>query len=349
MKGRKLFIIFLLVFTILLSSFSFYAYQVVYAPNVLVEKESRILIIDSDETFKSLQSKLYEDDFVQDIVAFSLLAKIMDYDQYIKPGRYKLKANMSNIDAIRMLRAGLQEPVNLTFNNIRLKDEIAEKITKNIELTPYEFNRSLNKFIADNQEGFNEKNIVSMFIPNTYHVYYDISGDELVERMHYEYRQFWSEERKRKADSIGLTPLEVSTLASIVQAESIKRDEGKKIAGLYMNRLKKGIALQADPTLVFASGDFTIKRVLNVHKEIDSPYNTYKYPGLPPGPINMPFIHSIDAVLNYEDHNYFYMCAREDFSGYHNFASTLSEHLNNAARYQRQLTIEQRKARMNNK
>lgn len=347
MKGRKFFIIFLLVFTILLSSFSFYAYQVAYAPNILVEKENRILIVDSEETFKSLQSKLYKGDFVQDMVAFSLLAKIMDYDKYIKPGRYKLEANMSNLEAIRMLRAGLQEPVNLTFNNIRLKDEIAEKITKNIELTPEEFDQALNKFIADNQEGFNEKNIVGMFIPNTYHVYYDISGDELVERMHYEYRQFWNEERKRKADSIGLTPLEVSTLASIVQAESIKRDESAKIAGLYMNRLKRGIALQADPTLVFASGDFTIKRVLNVHKEIDSPYNTYKYPGLPPGPINMPFIHSIDAVLNYEDHNYLYMCAREDFSGYHNFASTLNEHLNNAARYQRQLTIEQRKARMN--
>lgn len=347
MKGRKFFIIFLLVFTILLSSFSFYAYQVVYSPNILVDKEDRILIIDEDETFKSLQEKLYEENYVQNLVAFSLLSKLMDYDQYIKPGRYKLEANMNNLQAIRKLRAGLQEPVSVTFNNIRLKEEIAEKITKNIQLTPEEFEQSLEHFIENNEAGFNDNNIIGMFIPNTYHVYYDISGDELVERMHYEYKKFWNDERKRKADSIGLTPLEVSTLASIVQAESVKRDESPKIAGLYMNRLKRGIALQADPTLVFASGDFSIKRVLNIHKEVDSPYNTYKYAGLPPGPINMPFIHSLDAVLNYEDHNYLYMCAREDFSGYHNFAATLNEHLKNAARYQKQLTIEQRKARMN--
>lgn len=347
MKGRKFTVIFLLVFTILLSSFSFYAYQVVYSPNILVDKEDAILIINSDESFKSLQNKLYEGDYVQDLVAFSLMAKLMDYDQYIKPGRYKLKANMSNLEAIRMLRGGIQAPVNVTFNNIRLREEIADRITANIELTPEQFDQALNDFIRNNDAGFDESNIISMFIPNTYHVYYDISGEELVERMHFEYKQFWNEDRKRKAESIGLTPFEVSTLASIVQAESIKREESATIAGLYMNRLKRGIALQADPTLVFAAGDFSIKRVLNVHKEIDSPYNTYKYPGLPPGPINMPFIHSIDAVLNYEDHNYLYMCAKEDFSGYHNFAATLNEHLKNAARYQKQLTIEQRKARMN--
>lgn len=348
MKRKKIFVVFLLVFTILLSSFSFYAYQIIYSANILVEKEDKVLIIDSDETFKSLQDKLYDMNYVQDLVSFSLLAKLMHYDTQIKPGRYLLKADMSNVQAIRLLRSGLQQPVNITFNNIRLKDEIAEKITSNIELTPEAFNKALEAYIHTNQEGFNENNIISMFIPNTYQVYYDVTGEQLVERMHDEYERFWNEERKKKADSIGLTPLEVSTLASIVQAESIKADESRKIAGLYMNRLKHGIPLQADPTLVFASGDFTIKRVLNVHKEVDSPYNTYKYAGLPPGPINMPTIHSIDAVLNYEDNDYLYMCAREDFSGYHNFASTLSQHLKNAARYQKQLTIEQRKARLNN-
>ena len=155
--------------------------------------------------------------------------------------------------------------------------------------------------------------------------------------------------RKEKARKINLDLKEVSVLASIVQAESIKKEESKIIAGLYKNRLDKGIALQADPTLVFASGDFTLKRVLNVHKEIDSPYNTYLNRGLPPGPINMPTIHSIDAILNHDDHNYLYMCAKEDFSGYHNFASNMRDHLNNARRYQRQLSIEQRKARMNGK
>ena len=154
-----------------------------------------------------------------------------------------------------------------------------------------------------------------------------------------------NDERKQKAKEVGLTPIEVSILASIVQAESVKEDEAPTIAGLYLNRLKKGIALQADPTLVFAVGDFTLKRVLNEHKEIDSPYNTYKYQGLPPGPVNMPEIFSIEAVLNYLPSNYYYMCAKEDFSGYHNFTNSYAEHLRNATRYQQSLTREMRKAK----
>jgi UPF0755 protein len=161
--------------------------------------------------------------------------------------------------------------------------------------------------------------------------------------MNREHRNFWTQERKQKASALGLTPIEVSILASIVQAESIKPDEAPVIAGLYINRLKQGIPLQADPTLVFAVGDFTLKRVLNEHKEIDSPYNTYMYPGLPPGPINMPEMNSLNAVLDYKKTNYIYMCAREDFSGYHNFTSSYKQHMNNAIKYQRALTIEIRK------
>lgn len=149
-----------------------------------------------------------------------------------------------------------------------------------------------------------------------------------------EYNKFWTEERKNKASRLGLSPNEVSTLASIVQAETQKADERPKVAGVYLNRLNINMPLQADPTLVFASGDFTIKRVLNIHKEIDSPYNTYKYTGLPPGPINLPEITALEAVLNYEDHSYLYFCAKEDFSGYHAFATNLTDHLNNARRYQ---------------
>ena len=169
----------------------------------------------------------------------------------------------------------------------------------------------------------------------------------LVERMNEEYQRFWNDNRIAKAKNIGLKPMEVSILASIVQAENSQNDEGQRIAGLYMNRLNQNMRLGADPTVVFAVGDFTLKRVLNEHLEVDSPYNTYKYGGLPPGPINMPTIRNIDAVLNYEQHSYLYMCAREDFSGYHNFATTYSEHLANARKYQRQLSIEQRKARQN--
>lgn len=348
MGKRKYLVIFLLLFSILLSSFAFYGYQILYSPNILVEKESRYLVVDQDETFKSLQDKLYDNHYVNDLVSFSFLAKLMDYDVSIKPGRYALDKNMTNLEAIRLLRAGKQEPVDITFNNIRLIRDLPEKITANLMITPAQFDTALIKFIDSNEHGFNEQNIISMFIPNTYEVYYDISADGLVQRMLNEYKRFWNEDRLAKARAMGLTPKEVSILASIVQAESIKKEESPIIAGLYYNRLEKGIALQADPTLVFAAGDFTIKRVLNEHKEVESPYNTYKYAGLPPGPINMPTIHSLDAVLNYEDHNYLYMCAKEDFSGYHNFASTLREHLNNARRYQRQLSIEQRKARLNN-
>ena len=347
MKRRNIFVIFILVSTILLSSFSFYAYQIIYSPNFQVDKDDKLLVVEKDETFKSLQNKLYDDNYVQDLVSFSFLAKLMGYDENIKPGRFLIKSNMTNLQVIRLLRSGIQQPVNVTFNNIRLKDELAGRLTKNIALTEEEFDDALNQFIQTNEYGFNEKNIISMFIPNTYQVYYDVSGQALLDRLHDEYQRFWNEERRQKAEALNMTPLEVSTLASIVQAESVKKDESAKIAGLYLNRLKRGIALQADPTLVFASGDYGLKRVLNVHKEIDSPYNTYKYAGLPPGPINMPFIHSIDAVLNAENHNYIYMCAKEDFSGYHNFAANYNEHLRNAARYQRQLTIEQQKARMN--
>ncbi len=349
MRNRKYLVIFLLLFSILLSSFAFYGYQILYSPNILVEKEARYLVVEQGETFKTLQAKLYDNHYVNDLVSFSFLARLMDYDKSIKPGRYALDKNMTNLQAIRLLRAGKQEPVNITFNNVRLISDLPEKITSNLMISPAEFDTALIKFIDSNEHGFNQQNIISMFIPNTYEVYYNISAEGLVERMHDEYERFWNNDRLTKAKAMGLTPKEVSTLASIVQAESIKKEESPIIAGLYYNRLEKGIALQADPTLVFAVGDFTLKRVLNEHKEVESPYNTYKYAGLPPGPINMPTIHSLDAVLNYEDHNYLYMCAKEDFSGYHNFASNLRDHLNNARRYQRQLSIEQRKARLNNK
>jgi UPF0755 protein len=269
----------------------------------------------------------------------------MNYDENVKPGRYLLKGSMTNIEAVRLLRSGLQAPVRITFNNVRLINDLTEKITKNLALTPEEFEASLIKYAINNSRGFNRSNILTMFIPNTYEVYYTVSADNLIERMHDEYERFWTDERKQKAMELGLKRTEVSILASIVQAESVKKEESPIIAGLYINRLKQGIPLQADPTLVFAVGDFSLKRVLEIHKEVDSPYNTYKYAGLPPGPVNMPEIASIDAVLDYQKSDYLYMCAKEDFSGYHNFSSDYNEHMRNAARYQNALTIEQRKAR----
>lgn len=335
---KKLF--FFLLFSVLLISFGFYAWQITYTPNVLVGKQARPLVIPRGSDFKDVQRLLHEGDYTQDLISFSFISRLMDYDESIKPGRYLLKPNLSNVEAIRILRAGIQEPVNITFNNVRLVKDLSEKITRNLNMKPQEFQAAVIRFAMDNPYGFNKDNVLSMFIPNTYEVYFNVSPEELVDRMHREFQNFWTEERQQKAQAAGLTPIEVSILASIVQAESIKHDEAPVIAGLYINRLKKGIPLQADPTLVFAVGDFSLKRVLNEHKEIDSPYNTYKYRGLPPGPVNMPEIFALEAVLNYTKSDYLYMCAKEDFSGRHNFTHSYSQHLNNASRYQRALTRE---------
>lgn len=342
MKSYTRLILFLLL-AILGISFSFYAFQVVYTPNFLVGRDSQVLLIKDGATFQDVQRQLHEGNYVQDLVSFSFLAKLMDYDDQVKPGRYIIRPGMTNLEAVRILRSGKQHPVDVTFNNVRLISDLAEKITHNLGMTPAEFEAALVKFAMNNPDGFTKDNVMAMFIPNTYEVYYNITPDGLVQRMNSEYKKFWNDTRRGQAKELGFTPVEVSVLASVVQAESIQPDEAPVIAGLYINRLKKGIALQADPTLVFAVGDFTLKRVLNEHKEIDSPYNTYKYRGLPPGPINLPEIRSIDAVLNYTPSDYLYMCAKEDFSGRHNFTSDYQEHMNNAIRYQRALTIEQRK------
>ena len=228
-------------------------------------------------------------------------------------------------------------PTQITFNNVRFKEELAEKISRTIGINEEEFLAALNDQARIEKLGFNPETIMAMFIPNTYEVYWTISIDELFNRMKKEHDDFWNENRRQKAQALGLNITDVSTLASIVQAESSKNDESPKIAGLYLNRLQKNMLLQADPTVKFALGDFSIQRILTKDTKVDSPYNTYRYRGLPPGPINLPTITSIDAVLNYEEHNYIYMCAKEDFSGYHRFARTLSEHNKNARLFQRAL------------
>lgn len=335
-------LIFFLLFSVLLISFGYYAWQIIYTPNVLVGKEPRPLVIPKGATFKDVQAMLHKGDYTQDLISFSFLSKLMDYDEQVKPGRYLLKPNLSNVEAIRLLRAGIQEPVKVTFNNVRLIRDLSEKITRNLNMKPEEFEAALIGFAMNNRYGFTKDNVMCMFIPNTYEMYFNVSPEDLIARMQSEYEKFWNEERRKKAEAIGLTPVEVSILASIVQAESVKPDEAPIIAGLYINRLKNDIALQADPTLVFAVGDFTLKRVLNEHKEIDSPYNTYRNRGLPPGPVNMPEIFALDAVLNHAKTNYLYMCAKEDFSGRHNFTHSYRQHLINASKYQRALTREMR-------
>jgi len=336
-KNKKFFVALMVFASVFFSTFSLYVYQMINTPNVLVDREDKFLYIADGATFKNVQDSLFKGDYVGNLVAFSVLAKFMKYDQNIKPGRYLLKKNMSNREAILLLRSGKQVPVSVTFNNVRLKDELSEKITRQLEIDSATFGNVLNDTSLIQKYGFNLYTIPAMFIPNTYEVYWNIGAKKLLERFHWEYQQFWNAERLGKAREIGLSPIEISILASIVQAETTKMDEAPRIAGVYINRLKRNIPLQADPTLVFALGDFSIKRVIKEYFKIDSPYNTYKYAGLPPGPINVPSIAALDAVLNYEKHSYLYFCADEDFSGYHNFAKSLKQHLNNARRYQNAL------------
>lgn len=340
MRKKYFIAIFLVVFTMMLSSFAFYTYQIIYTPNVLIEEEDRYFAIPKGTTFKQLQNMLSEQRIVNDLVSFSFLAKLKDLDENVKNGMYLIKGDMTNVELINLLRSGAQTPVKLTFSHARLLNQLPKALTHNLEIDSADLAPLLMHDTTAIYYGFSKETFISMFIPNTYEVYWTLTPRGLLDRMKQEYDRFWTEERKQKAEQLGMTQEEVSTLASIVQGETNKMDEAPAIAGVYINRLKRRIPLQADPTLVFAIGDFSIRRILNKDKEFESPYNTYKYYGLPPGPINMPSIPALNAVLNYEDHNYLYFCAKADFSGYHAFARTLREHNVNARKFQRALNME---------
>lgn len=337
MKNKKIFMVALIVFSVLLTSFTFYAWQILFTPNILVEQESRAFTIRPGESFKNVQDRLYEERIVQESVSFGFLAKLMDYDEAVKPGFYVFDKNMTNLAAVRMLRSGRQKPIRLTFNNIRTREELAEKLGDKLMFSKQEMDSLLNSQAVAKEYGLDTATIISLFLPNTYEFYWNTSARDFMDRMKEEYDKFWNEERMQKAQRLGLSPSEVYTLASIVNAETGKLDEMPRVAGVYLNRLNMNMPLQADPTLKFALNDFAIKRILNKDKEVDSPYNTYMYRGLPPGPINMPPIASVDAVLNAETHKYIYFVAREDFSGYHTFSTNYDEHMKNARKYQKAL------------
>jgi UPF0755 protein len=313
-------------------------YRMIYKPNVWLNGQpSAAFNIKSGSTWDDVKKMLYKNGTIIHRESFERLAGIMKYPDHIKTGHYILKEGMSNRQIISKLRSKQQDPVKLVFNNIRIKEELAGHISEQLETDSVSLLKLLNDADYLKTFGFTTDNIISMFIPNTYEVYWDITPEKFMEKMHKEYLAFWTDKRKARLSEIKLTELQAITMASIVEKETNRNDEKPDVAGVYMNRLHDGWLLQADPTLVYALGDFSIKRVLNVYKTIDSPYNTYKYFGLPPGPICLPSISSIDAVLNYRQHQYMYFCAREDFSGYHNFAVTMNEHLLNAAKYQQAL------------
>ncbi|MDQ3290205.1 MAG: endolytic transglycosylase MltG [Bacteroidota bacterium] len=328
----------LVVAGILFVSFSYYAYQIVYTPNVDTHGKHVYIRIPRGATFEQVMDSIESEKVIIDELSFRFLAKLMDYPKLIKPGHYELINGATNYYMIGRLRAGIQSPVQLTFNNIRLKKDLTAKLSRDISASQTELDSLLRNEQYVKNLGFDTITIMTMFIPNTYELYWNTSAKDLMKRMKKEYDAFWTPAREAKAKAQGLSKSQVSTLASIVEAEqSVHPDERRRIAGVYLNRLKIGLPLQADPTVVFAVGDFSIRRVLNEHLRFDSPYNTYRNKGLPPGPINLPSISSIDAVLNPEKHNYLYFCAKEDFSGYHNFAVTETEHIRNARRYQQAL------------
>lgn len=313
-------------------------YNRVMKPNVTTpDQQAFSLYIPTGADFRQVKDSLYIHNLILNQSSFEWVAQHKEYPNHIKPGRYLLTNGMSNNDLVNKLRSGSQTPVKVTFNNMRTVPMLAGRIGEQIEADSASIAAYLSNASNLKELGFNAQTIPAMFLPNTYEFYWNTDAEKFVKKMKDEYDKFWNEERRAKAKAINLSPIQVSTLASIVDKETNKTDEMPRIAGVYLNRLRSGWLLQADPTLVFAVGDFELKRVLNVHKEVESPYNTYKYKGLPPGPICIPSLQSINAVLNAEKHNYYYFCAKEDFSGYHNFAKTLAEHNLNAQRYQHAL------------
>lgn len=309
----------------------FRLYLSVFAPNVV---KTGVIYIDQDAGFETVCQALQRDSFLTDLKSFRSTSLLKKYPESIKAGAYKLEKGWNNNKLVNLLRSGAQTPVKVTFNNVRFRENLAGKLGAALQPDSLAFLAMLNNDSLTTQLGFTRETFPCLFIPNSYEFYWTTTPEKFAERMKQEYDNFWNETRKKKANDLGFTRDQIVTLASIVQEESNKNDEKPRIAGVYINRLRRGWLLQADPTVKFALGDFTIKRVLTEYLEIDSPYNTYKYTGLPPGPINFPEIASVDAVLNAEEHSFLYFCAKEDFSGYHNFAKSLAEHNNNARKYQ---------------
>ena len=298
------------------------------------------MYIPTGATLEDVVSLLYENNYIINRNSFEWLAEKKNYRNHIYPGRYKLTNGMSNNKLLDLLRSGKQEPVKVVFNNVRTKEQLAGKIAKQIEADSISIMRLLKDKDFIGKYDLNIATISCIFLPNTYEFWWNTSAEKFIDRMNNEYKKFWNEKRLSKAKVLNLTKEDVVTIASIVDEETYKKDEMDDIAGVYINRLRKRMPLQADPTIKFALGDFTVKRILKKHLDIDSPYNTYKFYGLPPGPISIPSIDAIDAVLNYKEHDYLYFCASADFSGYHVFAKTLSQHNVNARAYQRALNKE---------
>lgn len=335
---KKILIAIVLIGLVVAGFIAYTIYQTMFVSNTAFNNEVAHIYIPTNATYKEVREEL--EPLLKDIDKFDALAERKKYTTNIKAGKYAIKKGMNNNDIINSIRSN-NIPVKLSFNNQESLERLAGRVSTQIEADSLELFTVMSspEFLKSN--GFSFKTALGMYIPNSYQFFWNTSAEQFRERMLKEYNRFWNDERLAKAKALNLTPDEVMTMASIVQKETAKVDERKRVAGVYMNRLKIGMPLQADPTVIYAikltSGDFdqVIKRVLYKDLEIDSPYNTYKYAGLPPGLITMPDISSIDAVLNYEKHDYFYFVADVKNFGYHKFAKTLSQHNVNRQEYVR--------------
>ncbi|ADY51649.1 aminodeoxychorismate lyase [Pseudopedobacter saltans DSM 12145] len=333
-KKSKNILIAIVVVILLLAVFILPKFYFKYFANNIKVNEKTYLYVPTGATFQQLKDSIAKGDFLKRPEYFFSLATDRELQTKFKSGKYAILPGMTNRALTNMLIAGNQEPVDISFRNVRLKGNFAKLMSKKLEFDSAALMNLLDSSQFVGEYGFTKDNVYTMFIPNSYEMFWNTSAKDFFQRMNKEYKTFWNPERLKKAEELKMTPQQVTVLASIVDAEALADKEMPTIAGLYLNRLRRGIKLEADPTVIFANNDFTIRRVLNRHLTKESPYNTYRNFGLPPGPIMMPSINAIDATLNPEKHNYIYMCAKEDFSGYHNFASTLSEHLVNARKFQ---------------
>ncbi|MBY8962607.1 endolytic transglycosylase MltG [Flavobacterium sp. D11R37] len=335
MKLRKIIALVSLVVVIGGSIYGYLVYKDIFSENTAFSEDRVAIYIPTGATFNQVQDSVKP--YIADMERFNMVADKKSYPQYVKSGKFILKRGMNSNDIINALRQPV--PVNISFNNQETLERAIGRIAQQIEPDSLTLLKVFTDKTFLEENNFTEDNLLSMFIPNTYEFFWDTSALKVREKLAKEYRRFWNEERLAKAERLNMTPLEVSSLAAIVHKETVKEDERPRVAGVYLNRLQKGMKLEADPTVIYAikrqSGDFdqVIKRVLNKDLLTDSPYNTYKNQGVPPGPIAMPDISAIDAVLNAEKHNYIYFCASTTKPGYHEFAVTAAQHQENARKY----------------
>lgn len=318
--------------------FSYYVWQVFKTPNFNVEANKPFeLFIPQKATYETVLDTLKKHDIVRDQLSFRFLAKVLSYPAKIRPGRYVIYSEMGNWELLRKLRNGRQDAYKVVINNFRLKEDIAGRIAHQTAYDSAAIYAVLDSTELMQKWGFDAETSLAIFVPNTYEVNWTTTFPEFLEKMNKVYVKFWNTKRKEQAQKLGLTPVQVSILASIVYGESKNSKEQARVAGVYWNRLQANMPLQADPTVVFAWKDFKIKRVTSKYTALNSPYNTYKNTGLPPGPISIVSSDVIDRVLNLEHHDYLYFCAKADFSENHAFAVTYEEHRKNAADYQKAL------------